>query len=99
MLKNGNKKAENAVFSAFCSEYLEGRRFVWRRRRDSNSRNRFAVYTISSRAPSTRLGDFSGCLLTCKIQLLNDFTCFLQKCQLKISIYDIILQGKQLIGD
>ncbi len=32
---------------------------IWRRKRDSNSRNRFAVYTISSRAPSTKLGDFS----------------------------------------
>ena len=31
----------------------------WRRRRDSNSRTDFGGYTISSRAPSTRLGDFS----------------------------------------
>ena len=31
----------------------------WRRRRDSNPRNAFDAYTISSRAPSTRLGDFS----------------------------------------
>ena len=31
----------------------------WRRRRDSNSRTAFDGYTISSRAPSTGLGDFS----------------------------------------
>ena len=36
-----------------------GTRFVWRRRRDSNSRTAFDRYTISSRAPSTKLGDFS----------------------------------------
>ena len=29
MLKNGNKKAENAVFSAICSEYLKGRRLFY----------------------------------------------------------------------
>ena len=33
--------------------------FRWRRRRDSNSRTAFDGYTISSRAPSTGLGDFS----------------------------------------
>ena len=32
---------------------------LWRRRRDSNPRNPFGVYAISSRAPSTGLGDFS----------------------------------------
>ena len=32
---------------------------VWRRRRDSNPRDAFDAYTISSRAPSTKLGDFS----------------------------------------
>ena len=31
----------------------------WRRRRDSNPRSAFNAYTISSRAPSTKLGDFS----------------------------------------
>lgn len=31
----------------------------WRRRRDSNSRDAFDAYAISSRAPSTKLGDFS----------------------------------------
>lgn len=31
----------------------------WRRRRDSNSRDAFDAYTISSRAPSTKLGDSS----------------------------------------
>ena len=30
-----------------------------RRRRDSNPRDAFDAYTISSRAPSTKLGDFS----------------------------------------
>ena len=48
-----NKKPEsllNRGFQVFAH---------WRRRRDSNSRNPFGVYTISSRAPSTRLGDFS----------------------------------------
>ena len=32
---------------------------LWRRRRDSNSRDAFDAYAISSRAPSTKLGDFS----------------------------------------
>ncbi len=32
---------------------------TWRRRRDSNPRNAFDVYTISNRAPSTKLGDSS----------------------------------------
>ena len=31
----------------------------WRRWRDSNSRDPFGAYTISSRAPSTKLGDIS----------------------------------------
>ena len=35
------------------------RLFVWRRRRDSNPRDAFDAYAISSRAPSTKLGDFS----------------------------------------
>ena len=34
----------------------------WRRRRDSNPRTACDGYTISSRAPSTRLGDSSRCL-------------------------------------
>ena len=33
--------------------------FLWRRRRDSNSWTAFDGYAISSRAPSTKLGDFS----------------------------------------
>ena len=32
---------------------------VWRRRRDSNPRGAINAYTISNRAPSTKLGDFS----------------------------------------
>ena len=32
---------------------------TWRRRRDSNPRTAYDGYTISSRAPSTGLGDFS----------------------------------------
>ena len=44
------KNLENSAFS---------RLFVWRRRRDSNPRDAFDAYTISSRAPSTKLGDFS----------------------------------------
>ena len=35
--------------------------FFWRRRRDSNPRTAFDGYTISSRAPSTKLGDSSVC--------------------------------------
>ncbi len=35
------------------------RLFFWRRRRDSNPRDAFDAYAISSRAPSTKLGDFS----------------------------------------
>ena len=41
---------ENSVFSGIFRE---------RRRRDSNPRDAFDAYTISSRAPSTKLGDFS----------------------------------------
>lgn len=44
-----HKKAPN-LYKIRCST---------RRRRDSNSRNAFDVYAISSRAPSTKLGDFS----------------------------------------
>ncbi len=32
---------------------------LWRRRRDSNPRTAYHGYTISSRAPSTKLGDSS----------------------------------------
>ena len=32
---------------------------LWRRRRDSNPRDPFEAYTISSRARSTKLRDFS----------------------------------------
>ena len=38
---------------------INGGIFLWRRRRDSNPRTAFDRYTISSRAPSTKLGDFS----------------------------------------
>ncbi len=38
-------------------------RFLWRRRRDSNPRGAFDPYTISNRARSTKLRDFSVCLL------------------------------------
>ena len=41
---------------------LAGTAFLWRRRRDSNPRTACDGYTISSRAPSTRLGDSSVCL-------------------------------------
>ena len=37
-----------------CPSFL-----LWRRRRDSNPRSACDAYTISSRAPSTRLGDSS----------------------------------------
>ena len=36
-----------------------GMDLFWRRRRDSNPRDAFDAYAISSRAPSTELGDFS----------------------------------------
>ena len=36
---------------------------VWRRRRDSNPRTACDGYTISSRAPSTGLGDFSKSII------------------------------------
>ena len=35
----------------------------WRRRRDSNPRTAYDDYTISSRAPSTGLGDFSKSII------------------------------------
>ncbi len=54
----------------------------WRRRRDSNPRNPFGVYTISSRAPSTRLGDFSV-FLTIRTKMLNDCIIFEFSCQHK----------------
>ena len=38
-----------------------------RRRRDSNPRDAFDAYTISSRAPSTKLGDFST-IFSCAIR-------------------------------
>ncbi len=39
----------------------------WRRRRDSNPRTAFDGYTISNRAPSTRLGDSSKYLFLCRL--------------------------------
>ena len=39
----------------------------WRRRRDSNPRDAINAYTISSRAPSTKLGDFSIDIKLCLI--------------------------------
>ena len=48
--------------------------FLWRRRRDSNPRDAFDAYTISSRAPSTKLGDFSMI-----------FNCAVRKGQFRIS--------------
>ena len=47
----------------------------WRRRRDSNSRTVCGRYAISSRAPSTKLGDFSifGCAVSrCFIRAVVD---------------------------
>ena len=45
-----------------CAPTLWVRIFLlWRRRRDSNPRTAFDGYTISSRAPSTKLGDSSTC--------------------------------------
>ena len=58
------------------------RGYLWRRRRDSNPRNPFGVYTISSRAPSTRLGDFSV-FLTIRTKMLNDCIIFEFSCQHK----------------
>ena len=40
-------------------ESLDSRGFIWRRRRDSNPRDPFGAYTISNRARSTKLRDFS----------------------------------------
>jgi len=51
----------------------------WRRRRDSNPRNPFGVYTISSRAPSTRLGDFSICRYSA--QMPDNCTFIVPLCQ------------------
>ena len=61
MFVNQRKRVENLMFSTLYGEYIANVNKLWRRRRDSNSRNPFGVYTISSRAPSTRLGDFSVC--------------------------------------
>lgn len=52
-------RPSNPSESQHKQEHPCGCSCLWRRRRDSNPRNRFAVYTISSRAPSTKLGDFS----------------------------------------
>ena len=41
------------------SACIKTRVMIWRRRRDSNPRDAFDAYAISSRAPSTKLGDFS----------------------------------------
>ena len=62
------------------------RGYLWRRRRDSNPRNPFGVYTISSRAPSTRLGDFSVSFQ----KMLNDCIIFTWLCQLERVFRDII---------
>ena len=51
--------------SNLCNTYSpqkyhpDGVVFSWRRRRDSNSRTAYDRYTISNRAPSTKLGDSS----------------------------------------
>ena len=52
------KLPSNLSFSATQKGHPKGCP-AWRRRRDSNSRTAFDGYTISSRAPSTGLGDFS----------------------------------------
>ena len=65
----------------------------WRRRRDSNPRTAFDGYTISNRAPSTKLGDFSKSNIPffrlCRAQtaccmvpyLFRNVNCFLYKPQ------------------
>lgn len=67
MFVSQRKRVENPMFSTLYGEYIANVNKLWRRRRDSNSRNPFGVYTISSRAPSTRLGDFSVSLLKCSM--------------------------------
>ena len=54
-----------------------------RRRRDSNPRTAFDGYTISSRAPSTRLGDFSTCLFNAShyISILQKIQAYLTNCR------------------
>ena len=44
---------------------------MWRRRRDSNPRDAFDAYAISSRAPSTKLGDFSMQVYVYSLLLLS----------------------------
>ena len=45
--------------------YTNKCRYSWRRRRDSNPRTAFDRYAISSRAPSTKLGDSSIYIFFC----------------------------------
>jgi hypothetical protein len=45
--------------------------YEWRRRRDSNPRDPFGAYTISSRARSTKLRDFSTLIMSIIIHIIQ----------------------------
>ena len=56
---------------------------IWRRRRDSNPRDAINAYTISSRAPSTKLGDFSMHIMRYLIAPDHSSRCYYIVCSVK----------------
>ena len=83
------KQLKTAYFSEFKKHEKPHKRYTfkrlcgfceWRRRRDLNPRTAFDGYTISNRARSARLRDFSKILILLK--RLYKYTTFLFDCQL-----------------